>query len=222
MANILIVAPHADDETLGVGGTLLKHRAAGDQCTWLLTTTIIEHPDYPDAVQQQRAREIVHVSKQYGFAKVVVLPFLATRLDTYPLADVARQIGEVVASAQPAVVYCPHRGDAHSDHRITFEAVMACTKTFRAPTVRSVLMYETPSETDFAPALPETAFLPNVFVDISAYLEKKLEILQVYTSELAAHPFPRSLTGVQALATLRGAAAQVAHAEGFMLLKDIR
>lgn len=56
---------------------------------------------------------------------------------------------------EPEIIYLPNRSDAHSDHRITFDAVMACTKSFRYPFINKILMYECLSETDFAPSLHE-------------------------------------------------------------------
>ncbi len=83
-------------------------------------------------------------------------------------------------------------------------------------------MIEALSETEFSPSTKEDAFIPNVYVDISQFFERKLEIMQVYKSELAEHPFPRSLRNLEALATFRGAVAGCEYAESFMLLKEIR
>lgn len=82
-------------------------------------------------------------------------------------------------------------------------------------------MYECISETEFSPALAENVFLPNYFVDITAYIEKKLEIMEVFESEIAEHPFPRSLANIKALAHFRGASVGVKYAEAFQLLKFI-
>ena len=82
-------------------------------------------------------------------------------------------------------------------------------------------MMETVSETDFSPALPGQVFMPNVFVDIEEHLEKKLNIARIYEDELGNHPFPRSLEGLRALATVRGATAGCKYAEAFTLLKEI-
>lgn len=82
-------------------------------------------------------------------------------------------------------------------------------------------MYECISETEFAPALPEKVFIPNYYVDISEFIERKLEIMKIYKSEIAEHPFPRSLKNIKALAHFRGASVGVEFAEAFQLLKYI-
>jgi hypothetical protein len=98
---------------------------------------------------------------------------------------------------------------------------MACTKSFRYPFLKKVLLYECISETEFAPAIPERVFQPNYFVDISTFLNKKLEIMTRFESEVGEHPFPRSLRNIEALATYRGATAGVEYAEAFQLVKMI-
>ena len=98
---------------------------------------------------------------------------------------------------------------------------MSATKTFNNPFLTKVLMYETISETEFAPPLQENAFMPNYFVNISEFIEKKIEIMKIFESELREHPFPRSEKNIRALATIRGAQCGVEYAESFMILKDI-
>lgn len=79
-------------------------------------------------------------------------------------------------------------------------------------------MYETLSETEFAPALRENAFVPNVFVDISDYMEQKLAIMSTFASEVMTDNLPRSYSAIRALATYRGSRIGVKFAESFMLL----
>lgn len=78
---------------------------------------------------------------------------------------------------------------------------------------------ETPSETDFA--IYEDAFKPNYFVDISNYIDKKVEIAKIYKSEIGEHPFPRSERNIRAYGTIRGAVISACSAEAFVLLKEI-
>ena len=91
---------------------------------------------------------------------------------------------------------------------------------WRTRGLTQVTAYETLSETDFGISPVERAFAPNVFVDISAQMERKEQILSLFESELAAFPFPRSLEAVRALAKVRGAASGYAAAESFMLLRQ--
>ena len=79
-------------------------------------------------------------------------------------------------------------------------------------------MYECISETEFAPALIEKVFLPNYFVNISDYIDKKLKIMTIYNSEIGKHPFPRSLKNIEALSIYRGATSGFYNAEAFQLI----
>ena len=83
-------------------------------------------------------------------------------------------------------------------------------------------MYECISETEFAPALPEKAFIPNCFIDVTDHMTEKLSLMRIYDSELGQHPFPRSERNIKALATFRGATCGVEYAEAFQILKSYR
>jgi LmbE family N-acetylglucosaminyl deacetylase len=218
---VIVVSAHPDDEVIGAGGTLLKHKSNGDEIYWLIVTNIFQENGFSLERVNSRQQEIENVSKEFGFTKTFKLEFPTMSLDPSMLPNLISKISNCFNSVNPEIVYVMNRSDAHSDHRVTFDAVIACTKTFRYPFIKKVLMYECISETEFAPALPEKVFQPNYFVDISNFLVKKLELMKIYDSELAEHPFPRSLRNIEALATLRGATSGVEYAEAFQLIKFI-
>lgn len=221
MNSILVVAPHPDDETLGCGGTLLHHKSRGDEIHWLIATTATEDSGYsPDEILE-RSGHVRAVADAYGYSSVHHLDFTTTTLDTVPLAQIVQRVGCVIRETRPEVVYVPFPGDIHSDHRVVFDAASSCAKWFRFPSVKRMLAYETLSETDSALNPGNTAFRPNVFVDISRFLAKKIEIMKLYEGELGEFPFPRSERALRSLAALRGVAAGFEAAEAFMLLKEM-
>jgi LmbE family N-acetylglucosaminyl deacetylase len=221
VVKIIIISAHPDDETLGAGGTLLKHKNSGDTLAWLIVTNIFENQGYTKTKIEERQREIDTVSKKYGFSTVHKLDYPTMGLTPEIVNSMIPKISAIFSEFRPEVIYVMNRSDAHSDHRYTFDAVMACTKSFRYPFVKTVLMYECISETEFGPALPEKVFIPNYFVDITDFFKEKLQIMQVYESELGEHPFPRSLKNIEALAIFRGASVGVDYAEAFQLIKLI-
>jgi LmbE family N-acetylglucosaminyl deacetylase len=221
MRKVLFVAVHPDDETLGCGGTILKHRYWGDKIYWLIVTNISESLGYSSDQVNKRQKEIDSVGKLYGFNNIIKLDFPTTKLDIISIHDIILAMSKVVSKVKPNVLYIPNRSDIHTDHQITFKAATACTKSFRNPYIKRILMYECLSETEFAPSLSENFFTPNAFVDISSFLEEKIKIMNLYQSEQAAFPFPRSDENIRALAKYRGAAAGVEAAEAFVLLKEI-
>ena len=221
MRNIVVISAHPDDEILGVGGTLLKHKKNGDKIYWLITTNIFENQGFSKQRISSRQKEIKKISEALSVEKVFMLNYPTMSLSTSTLIEMVPKISKIFIEIEPEIVYCLNRSDAHSDHRITFDAVMACTKSFRYPFIKQVLMYECISETEFAPQLPEKVFIPNYFVDISSFLEEKMNLMKIYESELGNHPFPRSLKNIEALATFRGASVGVEYAEAFQLIKYI-
>ncbi len=219
MKKVLVVAVHPDDETLACGGTLLKHKEQGDQIYWLIVTGLHTDNGFSQNTVDQREIEIQKVSEAYGFAETIRFDFPTMRLDELSYSDLIGAFSKAFKTVEPNVIYLPFHGDVHTDHQVIFNAAYSCTKNFRYPFVEEIYMMETISETDFAPALHQNAFLPNTFVDISPFLDKKLEIMSVFKSEVGEHPFPRSLRNMEALATVRGAQAGVTFAESFMQLK---
>jgi LmbE family N-acetylglucosaminyl deacetylase len=217
---VLVIAPHPDDETLGCGGTLLKHIAAGDHVYWVIVTKAYE-PRWPAEDIERRERQIENVSAAYGFAKKFRLSFPAARLDTVPLEDLMFAFNEIVAEVKPDWIYTVHAGDVHSDHRVVFNATISAVKPFNK-SVSRLLSYETISSTDAAPPRPTTVFLPNVYCDITPFLERKLEIMSLYEGEVHPYPLPRALESIRALARFRGATIATEYAEAFMLLRERR
>lgn len=214
---ILVVAVHPDDETLGCGGTLLRHVEEKDEIHWLICTTM----DKKNLNFKKRLNQINKVAKLYGFKSVNNLLLKTTKVDQYSTYAIVKKISKIINKIKPNQIYLPFKSDIHSDHKKIFEACYTCTKSFRYPFIKKIFMMETLSETEFALNFKKEVFAPNVFVNITKYLTKKIEIMNIYKSEISNHPFPRSQKNIKALATFRGATCGYKYAESFMLLKEI-
>ena len=217
--NVLAIAAHPDDETLGCGGTLLKHRDAGDRIFWLIAT-VCHEPRWTAAIIQRKAAEVDRVARAYGAEKVFRLGLPNARLDTVAVDDIMGPIGGVVDEVAPEIVYLLHAGDVHTDHQAVFTASMSVLKPFHMARlrVRRILSYETLSSTD---AAPRWAFVPNVYSDITPYIERKIEIMGMYETEVQPDPMPRSPSAIRAVARYRGAAVNAGYAEAFTLLREL-
>jgi LmbE family N-acetylglucosaminyl deacetylase len=220
MNKIIVIAPHPDDETLGCGGTLLKHKYQGDEINWVILTNISQVEGWSQEKVHNRQLEIDNVAKTYGFNSVEKLDFPTTQLDTIPMSNLIGKISKFISKIEPHTIYLNFHNDVHTDHQMAFQAVMSCTKNFRYPFIRRILMYETLSETEFAPTLTGREFKPNVFVDITDFLDKKIEIMKIFESEVMEPPYPRSLSVLEAFAKYRGSRIGVEYAESFMLLYE--
>jgi N-acetylglucosamine malate deacetylase 1 len=221
MNKVLIIAVHPDDETLGCGGTLLKHKASGDEVHWLIATDIKESEGFNKTMVLERDAEIKQVEKLFDFDSVNKLGFSTTKVDEYSMSELITKISSVVNKVKPNIIYLPFKGDVHSDHKHIFDAAYSCTKSFRYPFVKKIYMMETLSETEFSSNIQTGGFIPNVFIDISKFLDKKIIIMKTYNNEIGKHTFPRSERNIRALATFRGATCGHEYAEAFILLKEI-
>lgn len=219
---VMAVAVHPDDETLGCGGALLKHAKEGASLHWLLITAA-HPPEYSQAEIDAYERQVEKVREAYPFATFDWLRMPATRMEMISLNEIITQMQKSVVSVRPEIVYIPHSGDSHSDHRVVFDAALGVFKSFYMLMngVRRVLSCEVISETNSAAPYANAPFVPNVFVDISETFERKLEIFSLYKTEVHANFGPRALSSVRGQARMRGATIGVEYAESFMLVREI-
>ena len=140
-----------------------------------------------------KAAEVVAVAEAYGIARMFKLGLPTLRLDTLPLGELIDALRRVIESARPEIVYLVHGGDIHTDHFAIFTATMSVLKPFymQRHGVRRVLCYETLSSTEAAPPLHHRIFVPNVYADITPFLDRKVEIMNLYATELHPDPMPR-------------------------------
>ncbi len=191
MSNVLVVAPHPDDEVFGVGGTVLRHLADGD-AVYVVICTRGEASRF-GAEQVERVQ--TEARKVHAFLGVTGSHFLdlpAARLDDLPGADINAALEAVFQTVKPDTIYVPHAGDLHRDHQIIFQAAMVCSRPVGDHYPSRILTYETVSETDWYAAPTTAAFVPNVFVDITSYVDKKLEACAMYSSQIQPVPHQRS------------------------------
>jgi len=218
---ILIISPHPDDETLGCGGTLFRHRIEDDELYWAIATGISEKYGWSEEDVKKRDVEIKSVAERYGFKDVFKFDYPTTKLNTLSISDLIKKIVDVYRKIEPEIIYMPFAYDTHTDHQLVAKAMNSTFKWFRYPYITKVLMYETPSETEFN-FIEKRMFCPNVFIDIEAFLDEKIETMKIYQSEMGEFPFPRSEKIMRALATLRGSQSGFKAAEAFEMVYERR
>ena len=220
MKKILVVSPHPDDETLGCGGTLLKYKSKKFTIDWMIITSMDGNNSYSDKNKIDRRNQIKKVKQLYGFNKVFELNLPTAKLDQIPLSSIIEKVTKVINTSKPEIVFTNFYGDVHTDHKITYEAISSCTKNFRAPFIKKIIMYETLSETGYSLDKFNDQFTPNIYVDITKYLNKKLNIMKIYKSEVMKNNNPRSLISIDSLARYRGISINSKYAEAFMLVYE--
>ena len=213
---ILVIAPHPDDEVLGCGGTMAKHSEEGDEVHLCIVTKAYT-PDWSQNFISKRSKEIENACKVLGVKETQLLDLPTVKLDTIPQKDINQAIAKAVKNVNPDVVYIPYKGDLNMDHRIVYESSLVALRPMNN-SVKRILAYEVLSETEWGK--PIASFYQNVYVDISKTLKKKLNAMKEYASELKTPPHPRSLAVIEALACKRGSEAGMMYAEAFMLLRE--
>jgi LmbE family N-acetylglucosaminyl deacetylase len=219
--NILILAPHPDDEVLGCGATIKKLTAEGNS-VYILIATRGSKRLYDQARVENVRQEALEAHALLGVTKTFFLDFPAPELDTVPLADISREISKVISDFQINILYLPHRGDIHNDHRVVFNAGLVAARPVGDYTVKEIYCYETLSETEWAAPYADDAFIPNCFVNIEANYDFKVKALESFKSQLRKFPNPRSLESIEALAKYRGATVGFMLAEAFMIIRQIK
>lgn len=219
---ILIVAAHTDDEALGCGGTIARHKADGDMVHAIfMADGVSARLDLVTDNLERRMRAAKRAHEILGLRRVEYLGLPDNRMDSMPLLDVLRVLEPVILSVAPQVIYTHHHGDLNIDHRITHQAVMTACRPLPGSPVREIYGFEVLSSTEWATPQQEP-FLPNLFVDISDFIGIKRKALQAYDVEMRPAPHSRSIEHAELLARHRGLSVGVAAAEAFVAVRMIK
>ena len=219
----LIVAAHPDDEILGMGGTLLKLAQAGQNNLHLLFLSFGEASrGKKEANEDLRKQQAMAVSKKIGASLHLEENFPDNAFDSVPLLKIIQKVEYYLNIIKPTIIYTHHGQDLNVDHRLTFQAVFTAVRPSRYPYLKKLYTFEILSSTEWQVKTSSTVFLPNTYVDIERYLERKIELLKEYRRELSPYPFPRSPQGVKALAQYRGMESGLKFAEAFQLIREVR
>lgn len=214
---VVVFSAHPDDETLGVGGILLRHIERGDEVYWALFT--YRTPWMEEEMVSFRKGVVDKVKKMYPFSDVFIGDFPATTLSDIPEGKLISFTAEVISQVKPDIVYTVSPFDVHTDHEAVFTAVMVATKP--PSRTEEVYVYEIPSSTNWSPPFRSSGYMPQVYVDITPYIDRKLEILSLFEDQIFPYPHARSLDAVRAYAMMRGSSVGVAYAETLMPVRVI-
>jgi LmbE family N-acetylglucosaminyl deacetylase len=219
---ILVVAAHPDDETLGAGGTIARFAQQGSEVSVCVVCDGVTARHSEVDRQKECAEQACDV---LGVSRVMFCDLPDQRLDGLSLVDVIGPIERCVAETRPDIVMTHFEGDVNQDHGVVFNATMVATRPAPGTSVRTVLCYETASSTEWAAPLAGKTFAPNLYVDITDTLDKKVEAMAVYAnthvSELKPYPHPRSLEAVEIYARRHGVTVGAEAAEPFMLVRGV-
>lgn len=210
---LLVIAPHADDEVLGCGGTVARRAAEG----WEVHVVVAALPQRTDAERTLRQSELEAAAAILGVARTsVLLEADDPDLDRIPRRELVARLDRHVTSVPYEQVLFPYPSH-HQDHRLLSEASFSALRPRPAlASLHVAAMYEYPYVGwDLEAPSPGGRW----YVDIAETLERKLEALAVYRSQARGEEHPISATGVRTLAAKRGLECGRAHAEMFRIAR---
>jgi len=229
MNNILVIAAHPDDETLGCGGTIKRFTEEGDRIYiyWLGDGLAARgEVDQEEALALKQAQG--NVCRLLGAIPLLEseqlqtdnLPLPDNKFDSVPLLDIVKRVELAIEFIQPEIIFTHSPKDLNIDHRIVAQATITATRPGTC-VVEEIYQYEVPSSTEWAFGAFGN-FRPNHYIDVSNTINIKLSAMAFYDTEVRENPHPRSLDHLEALARIRGGECGNYYAEAFETLRILR
>jgi LmbE family N-acetylglucosaminyl deacetylase len=197
--NIIAIGAHPDDIEFGCGGTLLRHFKRGDSVIMIVLSRGERGGD--PAVRSQEAKE---AAKKIG-AELHLFDYVDTEIPQSH--DLIEKLEKIIEDSKPKRVYTHSIKDTHQDHRN-----VAYTTIAAARFVPEILAYESPSL--------YLDFTPNYYVDISNYIDKKVDLLNKFTTQNGKEYM--KINAIRGLSQFRGLAPLVSHAEAFEVVRILK
>jgi len=213
--SVLIIAAHPDDELLGCGGVAALHANKGDRVYSVIVCEGESHRyEGMDVGQENHANQAAEI---LGLTDLKLLGLPDQKLDTLSLVDVISPIETIIREVKPRIIYCQYGGDINQDHKIVFDAMLVATRP-QESYIETIYAFDTASSTEWG--YPRS-FVPDTWIDISSVMEKKLNAMRCYQSELRAFPHPRSIEGLRLKAGAWGTQCCMEAAEVFMTIRRV-
>jgi N-acetylglucosamine malate deacetylase 1 len=216
--SVLVVAAHPDDEALGCFGTLLKHRSKGDKINLVFLTDGVSSRKKNNKQKIERRKNCIKAAKLLDLNKdnIFFLDYPDNMMDSVPLLNVVKDIEKIKKKIMPDTIYTHFSNDLNVDHRIAFQAAVTSSRPKENETVKKIFCFEILSSTEWADK-NKIAFNPNYFVDISEYINTKINALKFYEKEMMNKPNSRSIENVKNLSSYRGSTVGMNFAEAFFI-----
>ena len=207
---ILVIAPHPDDEVLGMGGTIKKLSKKNK----IILCVVSE-----GATAQYKDKKMIKVrrdsckktAKILGISQTIFLDYPDMRLNLSHL-DINKKLEEIIEKYKPEIVYTAPKNDLNLDHQMVFNSTLVACRPKSG--VKQILCYEIQGNT-------KVPFAPNVFENIEKEFPYKIKGFKMYESEVEEFPNPRSITAIENLAIQRGVESGTKKAEAFELIRVV-
>jgi len=224
-SNIMVIAAHPDDETLGCGASIHKHVQQGDNVFVLILSNGVgsrtgDKKSHADEIDL-RLKSAEKSCMLLGVESLILKDYPDNLFDTCPLLDIIQDIEKEIIKHCPDTIYTHSNTDLNVDHQIVNRAVITACRPYPDQPVRKILEFETLSSTEWFLTSSHSSFSPNYYIDVTDSYEYKEEAFSFYTSEIQDYPSARSLESIKALAMYRGTLTGVKFAEAFSLQRSL-
>jgi LmbE family N-acetylglucosaminyl deacetylase len=217
MKKILVICAHPDDETLGLGGTIVKHSQNGDQVFVVIFADGESARNNSKKNIVMRKNQAKKVASILGIKKIKFLDYRDQILDTISSLVLAKKLEKIIKEWNPDTIYTHFWGDVNQDHKKIFDITLIAARPTPNSNIQRLICYETPSSTEWG----NESFKPNLFVEITPFLKKKIDAVEVYKNEIHEYPHPRSEKSIVTRSNFWGSSVGVMNAEAFIVLRDI-
>ena len=220
--SILCIVAHPDDEALGMGGTIIKHIAKGDEVNIIIFSVGESSKLEGDVNTSRRINSAKEWSNIVGSKIVHLFDYPDQKLDTIPKLELIQNLEKILKAIKPGIIYTHHEGDINHDHQIVNHAVLTALRPMNAMGLKpEIRTFETISSTEQAPYTDRYIFKPNFYVNIDDVWKDKINSLKAYKNELGIYPHPRSNKALEALAIKRGTESGLKKAEAFCIIRKL-
>jgi LmbE family N-acetylglucosaminyl deacetylase len=195
MKRIMVFAPHPDDESIGCGGSIVKHAKDGNNITIVFFTS----------GKEGRETEAKNAAKILGVSRVEFLRFKDGFLSYSP--EAVEKIVKLLEEVKPEFIYVPHEAEGDLDHQNAFKIVSEVLKKFYHSTKPTVLCYEvwTPIQ------------IPNFYEDITDIVEIKKRAITMHKSQNMLFNFSKAALSLNAYRGVMSGKGD--YCEAFIILK---
>ncbi len=223
MNKILAICAHPDDEVLGCGGTLLKHKSRKDQINLLFVFEGSSRGNTKSKKNillnlKKRENSALKVAKYLKAKSIKFLNNENLNSDSRLKIKITNEITKHINKIRPSIIYTHSPKDLNIDHRNCFESVLISTRTSQNNKLKKIVSFEIPSSTEWSFNSFGT-FKANYFVDIEKFIKDKLKLLKMYSYELKSFPYPRSKENIISQSKYAGSYVGFKHAEKFEIIK---
>ncbi len=210
--DIVIFAAHADDEVLGMGGTIKKLSNNNDIHLCIVTDSA--SAQYTDKKMiQVRKNACKNAGKILGIVTIDFLNFPDMKLDTIPHLELNKKMEKIIQKYNPEIVFTTPDNDLNLDHKLVHDSTLVITRP-QSNKIKQIFCYEIPGTV-------KRSFSPNVYYDIQKEFKDKINALLKYKSELKDFPHPRSVEAIESNANFRGSQSGLKKAESFKLIRSV-